>query len=288
MDVLPIFNADAGKERSGVCGALADFVQSAVYTGVQRPMHGVTELAGKVTGLELSAPIIAERPANDNWATSAGSVAGAVADIYILSKGLGAATAGTGFERTLLQMSAHSRNAALSATVGTLFGLASPVDRTGNYWANKGRDIATTAGVFTVMGGLGAPLEAKLGPSFLGRVSAGAIGGAGGGVTQVALTDLLYWQKPHVGQLKEIGRWTAIGAGGGAIRFAEDFARPRISDLIGKEPTTRAQSIATHRAEFERAIENKTLVEAEKMAVKISIRRVALGELIPTIEKPGE
>lgn len=82
-DLLPSDLLKPDNSRQGVAGWVEDFVQSAAYGAIQRPINGVVQLADHL-GADWKAPELIDAPKDNNFATTTGSMAGTIVDVVLL------------------------------------------------------------------------------------------------------------------------------------------------------------------------------------------------------------
>jgi diguanylate cyclase (GGDEF)-like protein len=155
---------------------VADALHAAAYSGLQKPVEGVVQLVNHVTSSNMKAPEMVSRLDHENAYTQAGSMVGAVADFYALSKGVGATRQALGRAASVPLMEA--------GTTGALYELAMPTaDK--DFASNKLRSMAVGFGTFATMDGVAGKLRngsfIRNADTFWGSVEVGGVSGMAGG-----------------------------------------------------------------------------------------------------------
>ena len=263
------------QHSDGLIGHVNDFFRGAAYASIQAPVDGITQFVNHVWPVELPHMQIVAAPSSDSIYSNAGKLAGAVVDFALLQKGLGKAApdffGAQAASPTWLKMGA----------TGAAFQSLMPTSENGNYFLNKGRDIGISFGTFAAIGAVAEYMAPKMGNTFLGRVGAGAEGGFTGGLTQVALTDTLYLQKPGLNDLQTIGKYTAFGAALGAVDYMQERLQNKLHELRLQ------QSIQANQDIFKDAADS--VQTATKQLYDVKFRKVTnpAGERVPTLENPA-
>lgn len=276
---------DPGKTREGASGGIEDFLQSAAYSAFQRPVNGVVQFADHL-GADWKSPQLVSAPDDNNFATGAGTMAGTIADVVLLSKASSGALKDLGLsgpESTLSPMASRAVNAGIT---GLTMSIISPVPEGTNYWAAKAKGLGQNISSFLIMNEVSQPLQKALGEGALAKIAANTVSGVAGGLANVAVSDLIDWKAPTFDQLKMVKQWAEIGAVMGVVQVATPYVSSKVSGLFrgsgettdsepaeGVEKTaavnsqTARESTATESARTagERA-ENRLAVESNKSA----------------------
>lgn len=196
-----------------------------LYGGVQEPLNGGVQLAAHIFEKDWKAPELIGAPKEQNLATEAGEMIGAIADVAIASEAVTAAAAAVGLVATT-SGGAILVGALTLATAGAIIGAVSPVEGNGerdNYWSMKREQIAIDSAVFGVMGGTGSVLGDFFGKSLLGRVESGAVSGGLSGAVDSTLRAA--FGDSNLDVLEDIGKWSLFGAGFGVAGWATDAVK---------------------------------------------------------------
>lgn len=174
-----------GKIFNKVENIAEDFGEGAVFSGVQTPIDGITQLVNKASPVDLPVLHIIDAPDNNSLATKLGMIAGTVADYAIIST----ATGGAGLAAGGL-LTAGVNGAILAAT--------RPSSEDGSFVLNKARDIGISTGTMVALQGTGQVLGnvGILGNagsrSLVQDVAVGTISGGAGGIANAEMNALLY------------------------------------------------------------------------------------------------
>lgn len=272
---LEISQSNLLQKESGASNIMKDFLWGTAYGAVQTPLDGITQLANHMSPVQVPHLEIVSAPTNNSFSTKAGKFAGGVIDFILLQKGLNAAAPG------FFGAEAKTAEWLKSGTTGAVNQMMMPVPEEGNFYLNKGRELAIGFGAFAAMGAVTEYMAPKLGKSFLGRVGAGAEGGLTAGTTEVALRNLLYLRRPVLSDLKTIGHYTAFGAVMGATGYAEDSLKAKWNDYKLQK------SIETNQRLFNEGGDH--VMSAQKQLYDVRFRKITnpQGESVPTLENPG-
>lgn len=201
-------NADVQKpqatgeaSRHGFIGGLEDFVQSTVYSAIQKPIDGVEQVIDHVTGKHLPALHLIDAPKDKNWETMLGSVAGAAIDLGAIGLGVGAAFGAAGLAGETSALPLFVQDGIKGAAMGAVFAGTQPVDSSKNYWETKAKEVAIVGAGLATAGAAFAPLSAYMGESWLGMLTTRGSASAIGHITQATARDVLYLQQPNLLQI---------------------------------------------------------------------------------------
>jgi diguanylate cyclase (GGDEF)-like protein len=172
----------------GLLSGVSDMLHAAAYSAIQKPVDGIAQIINHTTPLRIGAPDIFSAPDHENGWTWVGSMAGNVADFYLLSKGVG-------FARCQALGMANSVPILEAGATGAMYELAMPVNDK-DFAGNKMRNAAIGFGTFATMDG--ATLGARNLPlfrnssGFLTDVGIGGAAGMAGGFTHGVMSAELY------------------------------------------------------------------------------------------------
>lgn len=288
-------------KTTGVVDGVERFLHGTAYTAVQKPIDGLTQLANHIKPGLLPHLQLVDAAKEQSVPESAGELVGTVVDFIILQKLLGKAAPG------LFGAKAATPMWLKMGATGAAYESMMPVQENGNYFLDKARNVAISAGTFAAMGAISDYVGPKAGNSFVGKVMAGGEGGLAGGEAEVGLRDLLYQRKPTYEDLKTIGKYTAFGAMVGAADYAETALRDKLNvpgdpgkgatpEKETSSPTAGAaddaaleKSVQTNRNIFSQAADSNEVLAAKKQLYEVKFRKVtdAAGEKIPTLENPA-
>jgi hypothetical protein len=136
-----------GTKTKSSHSAFADFLDAAVISGVEDPINAGEQLINHATGKHLPKIELVVRPGN-TWATKAGSIVGGLVDVAVVSVGVASGVAEVGLAAGV------GTSILSSAGVGLVYSATRPTSEKGNFWLNKGRDVAITTGTFAALGAL--------------------------------------------------------------------------------------------------------------------------------------
>jgi hypothetical protein len=184
--------ATDGNKAKTSHSAFSDFVDAAVISGVEDPINAGEQLINHATGKHLPKIELVDRPGN-TWAAKAGSIVGGLVDVAVISVGVASGVAEVGLAAGV------GTSILSSAGVGLIYSATRPTSEKGNFWLNKGRDVAITTGTFAAFGALAPGMDKCF--SFLGKsgsrsliqdVAANGLSGFPAGAINAELTSVLY------------------------------------------------------------------------------------------------
>jgi hypothetical protein len=230
--------------------ALGDFFDATVIAAVEDPLNAGEQMINHATGKHLPKLELVDRP-RDTWAAKAGSAVGNIIDVALIG-----AAAATGVAEVGLAAGVGT-SVLTSAAVGLVYSASRPTSETGNFWANKARDVAITTGTFAALGAL-APELGKL--SFLGKAGSrtliqdtavSGISGLPAGAVNAELTSVLNGH--GLATMREVANKSAqfalygaaMGFGSHVVASAYSVGKTAVQEATHNEEVTRNEE-ATH------------------------------------------
>lgn len=198
----------------GVGEGVGDLLHAAAYSGLQKPLDGAAQLVRHITSSDVKAPQVVSKLDHENEWTQAGSMVGAVADFYVLSKGVGAG-------RNLALGRATSVPVMEAGATGATFELMMPT-ADHDFATSKLRNMAVGFGTFATMDGVASKLRGTTlvgnPETFFGSVKIGGVSGLAGGFAHSILHDGLRGELPtHYNVGKDMVQFGAFGAMFGGV-----------------------------------------------------------------------
>jgi diguanylate cyclase (GGDEF)-like protein len=211
-----LIHTSPGLEHKDVSAGegVADLLHAAAYSGLQKPIDGIVQLANHVTSSEMKAPEVVSKLDHENTWTQAGSIAGAVGDFYLLSKGVGVG------RQQFLGRAASVPLLEAGAT-GAMYELVTPTGDK-DFATNKLRNMAVGFGTFATMDGAATKLRGMSwvgnADGFLGSIKVGGLSGVAGGVAHSVLDSSLRGELPNYYDVgKDMAQFGTFGAMFGGV-----------------------------------------------------------------------
>ena len=267
-------NTSHQDDHGGVFSGAVDMLQSAAYSAIQQPLNGASQMLRHLTPLNAPAPDLINAPSDDNLWTKTGSIAGNVADFFVLSKAVG------GFRASALGRATSVPILEAGAT-GAIFELAQPVNDK-DFAANKFKGAVLGFGTFATMDGASLALRrmsaVREAPAFVNAIGVNGLSGAAGGLTHSLLGAELNGKAPTYTEVRnDITSYAAFGAMFGAIDYGTNAGKNaisnRINERIGRgEPIFSIGPIEVHPKDF-----YKTARETAQVDVLTGLKNKAGG-----------
>ncbi|CAN5175848.1 hypothetical protein BH10CYA1_BH10CYA1_39410 [soil metagenome] len=250
-------------EHKGVTDILGDAVHSALYTAIQEPVSGVTQIVDEVAGTKLlpkvqflSAPVQAQFGTADWHAQQVGSAVGMLLPFMLVGKGvrgaLGTSAEGASLMTTKAAFGMSIKEAGLTGFAYDAFLRPSDTNHTGGlggFLLDRGTQGAVGAGTFMTLTGSSLGLR-SLGGSAIERsallpllknpIVNGVLSGIPAGLFSAEAGSLT--KTGHLASAQELGQsvygMSVIGGGFGAVH---GFTAPRENGLPSRYDALKSQ-----------------------------------------------
>lgn len=237
---------------------VSDFFHAAAY-GITQPITGSSQwLGGNLT--------IFDKPGNESFGTSAGLVAGTVADFGILNHFVTSPIADS------LPISQFARGTLAAGLSGAAYEFLSPVANPDqNFFGQKWRNTLTGGLTFAALRASSDALTGRLGIGSMARAAEGGISGLTAGTVNVLSTDVLNGEKPTRSQAYTALSYGLLNGAIAGVGGSAEIRNARTGNTIMPEAENSPLNI-----DF-KSIRNKTGAELTPKSIEAIERLVKAG-----------